>query len=108
MVSFDAGAVYACSGVVGVLAVDEPVDEYAALLAVNEPAVDEDGARGLVVEAGLPSGEERTADGDVETVGVPTRTSSLTSGRPGTCWPYLPTLLSFFRSLCRSVDAVNV
>ena len=67
---FDARAVDSCPGVVGVLPVDELMDERAAFLAVDEPTVDEDGVRGFVVEAGLPAGEARTADGDVETVGV--------------------------------------
>ena len=68
---FDPGAVDSCPGVVGVLPVDELVDERAAFLAVDEPPVDEDGACGFVVEAGLPVGEARTAYGDVEAVGVP-------------------------------------
>lgn len=67
---FDAGAVDACPGVVGVLPVDELVDERAAFLAVKKAAVDEDGAGGFVVEAGLPVGEVCAADGDVEAVGV--------------------------------------
>lgn len=54
---FDAGAVDACPGVVGVLPVNELVDERAPFLAVEKAAVDEDGAGGFVVEAGLPVGE---------------------------------------------------
>ena len=67
---FDAGAVDACPGVVGVLPVNELVDERAPFLAVEKAAVDEDGAGGFVVEAGLPVGEVCAADGDVEAVGV--------------------------------------
>lgn len=68
---FDPGAVDACPGVVGVLPVNELMDERAAFLAVDEPPVDEDGAGGFIVEAGLPVGEVCAADGDVEAVGVP-------------------------------------
>ena len=46
---FDAGAVDACPGVVGVLPVDELVDERAAFLAVEKAAIDEDGVFVFVV-----------------------------------------------------------
>lgn len=69
---FWARAVNAVPGGVGVLPVDELVDEGAVFLAVDELPVDEDGPGGFVVEAGYACRQERAADGDVQGVGVAT------------------------------------
>ena len=68
--AFQTRAVYAVPGGVGVLPVDELVDEGAAFLAVDELPVDEDGSGGFIVEAGHAFRQERAADGDVQGVGV--------------------------------------
>ena len=65
--AFQACAVDAGPGGVGVLPVDEFVDECAAFLVVDELSVDEDGSGGFIVEAWHACRQERAADdhGDV-------------------------------------------